>query len=768
MIPELLSPAGNREAMIAAVQNGADAVYLGAGAFNARRSAGNFDTDGLREAVRYCHVRGVKVHVTLNTLVREDELPAFLQTAREVYEAGADAAIVQDFGVARLLKGVAPDLAMHASTQMALHNRQGVEFAAKAGFDRAVLAREMTFSEIAACVGAGIEMEAFAHGALCVACSGQCLFSSMVGGRSGNRGMCAQPCRLEYSFLGKNGCLLSPRDLMALEDLPRLAEAGVCSLKIEGRLKRPEYVAVTTRIYRKALDGELTDLPAAVEELRQMFNRGGFTRGYGPGVSEEELMYPARANNMGVRVGRSQRNGAVLLERDVETQDAMALRRGAEEIPVQLSGRAGETVACAPARRGDALYRTVSEEQMRFARESFSGENRAVRIDGRLRLRVGEPAELEASDGEHAVLAVGETVQRAIKLPVDAERMAGQVKKTGGTAFTWRKLDCDIDGDAFMAASALNALRRDALERLEDARTEMPRRRGECPAAPEEEAGPAGRPVIVAQSADPRTLLAALEAGAEEIAFAPRDLRAEALDAVAERLRGTRFFLVPPPVLPGESLRALNIWVKRQEGAAGVYMTNAAHLGLDWPGERRGGFMLNCMNSQARAFLREQGVGRYSPSIELNAGQIRALPGPVELVVYGRMPLMWLRHCPLRAALSLPGKHADCRRCDACGAGEGLDGRTMRDRRGAEFPLRRIAAEGGCVALLQNCDTLMPLRRAEKLPPAAAWRLLLEDEDDAAAVVRAYKRAAMGESVRDEAIVQMEHTTTGHYFRGVE
>ena len=378
---ELLAPAGDESALVAAVQNGADAVYLGTGAFNARRNAANFDGDALDRAVAYCHARGVKVHVTLNTLVTPGELPALEAAIDAIDRSGADAVIVQDFGVARAVVERAPRLQLHASTQMAVHNRQGVAFLAQNGFHRAVLAREMTFGEMAECAAQGIEIETFVHGALCVACSGQCLMSSLVGGRSGNRGLCAQPCRLPWKLDGHEGYLLSTRDLCGLYDLARLRDAGVGSLKIEGRMKRAEYVAVTVAAYRRALDalyeGREIDLEAQREALLQMFNRGGFTRGYGPGVAEADLMYPERPNHIGVVVGRCRKKGEVALAADVENADALVLRReGSEDAPVKLAGRAGDGVKCPAARPGDELVRLVSAAQLRAARESWEGEHR--------------------------------------------------------------------------------------------------------------------------------------------------------------------------------------------------------------------------------------------------------------------------------------------------------------------------------------------------------------------------------------------------------
>ena len=436
---ELLAPAGDMDALRAAVQNGADAVYLGTGTFNARRHAGNFDGDGLNEAVAYCHARGVKVHVTVNTLVRQDELEALFDTIRQVNMSGADAVIVQDFGAARAIRTIAPDVALHASTQMAAHNVQAARFLRAQGFDRVVLAREATFDDMGACAAAGIETEVFVHGALCVACSGQCLMSSLVGGRSGNRGLCAQPCRLPWRLDGREGYLLSTRDLCALDDLPRLRQAGVASLKIEGRLKRAEYVAVTVAAYRRALNalyaGETLDTDALREDLKQMFNRGGFTRGYGPGMEERTLMYPQRPNHIGVPVGRATRRGEVALDAPVDPADALVLRRGDEDVPVRLSGGAGERAACPKARPGDALVRLVSEAQMKRARDSFDGERRARPVTMQAALKVGEPARLTVTDGVHTAEAHRQTLRPGTRAAAAAKDrrhpLAGGARRTG-------------------------------------------------------------------------------------------------------------------------------------------------------------------------------------------------------------------------------------------------------------------------------------------------------------------------------------------------
>ncbi len=787
---ELLAPAGDENALVAAVQNGADAVYLGTGAFNARRNAANFDGDALDRAVAYCHARGVKVHVTLNTLVTPGELPALDGAIDAIARSGADAVIVQDFGVARAVKQRAPGLQLHASTQMAVHNRQGVAFLAQHGFDRAVLARELTFGEMAECAKQGIEIETFVHGALCVACSGQCLMSSLVGGRSGNRGLCAQPCRLPWRLDGHEGYLLSTRDLCGLADLARLRDAGVASLKIEGRMKRSEYVAVTVAAYRRALDalfeGRTVDLEAERAELLQMFNRGGFTRGYGPGVAEADLMYPERPNHIGVAVGHCRKRGEVALAADVENADALALRcEGREDVPVKLAGKVGEGVKCPAARPGDALFRLVSAAQLRGARESCTGEHRQVPVSMKATLRVGAPAKLWAGDGVHEAEAVGEAVQRATGRGFDAERAAAQLKKTGGTPYAVEALTLDADADAFCPASMLNALRRDALAALEAERTAV-RRATDCETtcsgdnlSPSQNGdnGVAadcrrygGTPLLLAQSDGVDQLAQALAAGADIAVYAPTDVRPSALDAVDLSPLGGRVALALPAVLTAEALDGLNAWALKQPFRM-TFLSNIGQLGLDWPGERVGDTLLNVGNDLAVDQLGDWGVEAFAPSVELTAAQAGTLHGRKLPVMWGRIPLMHLQHCPLRAAEGMKGKHADCRRCDGCRPSERLDGRTMVDRRGAAFPLRRVAMPGGCVVQVLNSVPLMPLKKRDRLPEAVGWRLLLSKGEPTEAIVKVYRAALHGDNFR--ALPQWQtletmNTTAGHYFRGVE
>lgn len=770
--PELLCPAGSAPAMVAAVQCGADAVYLGAGDFNARRSADNFGGE-LDAAVLYCHARGVRVYVTLNTMVRQDEMARLETTIGEICRAGADGVIVQDFGVVRAIRQMAPMLPLHASTQMAVHNRQGVEFLAKQGFHRVVLAREMRFDEIARCTGLGPELEVFVHGALCVSCSGQCLMSSMIGGRSGNRGLCAQPCRMKYRTGAREGYFLSTRDLCGLPELNAYVQAGVNSLKIEGRLKRPEYVAAATQAYRGALDALESKVPfdsaRAEAELAQMFNRGGFTRGYGAGAEDCRIMFPSRPNHMGVEIGACTKNGEVVLSMPVDAKDVLALRRGNTDIPVNAVA-ATEKLSLREARTGDALIRLVSREQMQRMAESFAGEHRKFPVSMRLRLNTGAPATLEISDGAHIARVSGDAVQAALSRPIDAARVHGQLEKLGDTPFELLDYAAEIDANAFLPLSALNALRRRAVEALIEMRGGQAHA---CAAMslPAPEPVSDTKPKLCAQSADPMQLRRALDAGAGRAAFAPEDIRPEALDA-ALALLPERFDLVLPPVASEADLRALNVWALKNEGRiARCYLSNIGQFDLRWPGEIAADMHLNLANALALAQIKDWGISLYTPSVELNRAQIDALGGRRELIVYGRLPLMQLRHCPLRAMQNLPGEHAACRRCDSCAPDARLNAMTLTDRTGATFPLRRVAAENGCVIRLMNSAVLMLLRRAGALPRAEGWRLLLEMDDPVEDVVHLHALYLSGNDPRRDpawARIEKMNTTTGHYFRGVE
>ena len=713
---ENLAPAGNREALLRADAAGADAVYLGYAAFSARAGAGNFDRRELEEAIRYAHLRHMRVHVTVNTLVKDGELEAVTEVLRLLRDLRADAVLVQDLGVLRIARRCFPGLTVHASTQMAIHNRTGVDWCRKQGIRRAVLARECSLDEIRKCAETGVEIEVFAHGAQCVAVSGLCLFSSMVGERSGNRGRCAQPCRMEYLYRGRRGAWLSPRDVCLRDELPKLEEAGAASVKLEGRLKRPEYVAVVTQSYRKGLDslagGRFEPADEKEKEgLLQIFNRGGFMKGYALGCEDAGVIFPGGVNHRGIRIGRvagaDGKLARVKLEKDLGNGDGLAVRGEREETGLVYAGpdtRAGETALLrlrpgVKVKAGDEVFRLTDAEQVREA-EALKG--RTVPADLYLRAMPGEPLTLTATDGESWVTVTGETVEAAEKRAATAEELARNLEKTGDTVFVPRETRIETEG-AFVPVSRVNAIRREALEKLAEARIQAfepdTDGDGEFPREnlPVSEVPPMAY-VRTAEQAE------AARAEGLRVVFCPEDYRAEALERLKAEIKPGDW-LALLDVCEEETLQALRRWTgENRDLLGGVALGSVGQLGADWPVPYGAGPGIPVMNRQAASLLFEEGCAFVTASPELTGQELKTLlagGAPVVTAVYGRTRLMLLHHCPARTALGLDRGHRDCRMCDE-GSPDALKGQELEDRKGYRFPLLRQRLPEGCLVQLMN------------------------------------------------------------------
>jgi len=766
---EILAPAGNQAALERAEAAGADAVYLGYSAFSARAGAGNFDRRELEEAIRYAHLRHMRVYVTVNTLVKDDELPEVADVLRMLRDLKADAVLVQDLGVLRIARRLFPDLVIHASTQMAVHNRTGVEWCAKQGIRRVVLARECSLDEIRRCAETGTEIEVFAHGAQCVAVSGLCLFSSMLGERSGNRGRCAQPCRMEYIFRGKRGAWLSPRDVCLRDELPKLQEAGVASLKIEGRLKRPEYVAVVTDSYRKGLDslnrcrfrtadGEET------EALLQIFNRGGFMKGYALGCEDAGVIESGWVNHRGVRIGRiAAADGKIVrlvLEKDLHTGDGLAVRGKHEEITLSYFGaemKAGETALLrlrpgTKANAGDEVYRLTDMKQLAAA---GALKSRTIPVDFYLRAMPGEALRLTATDGESWVTVTGGTVTAAKTRAAAAEELVRNLKKTGETAFVPGMVQAETEG-AFVPVSAVNAIRREALEKLAEVRIKAFEdnisAEGEYP---EEKRRAADLPAVAyvrkTGQAD------AARAAGMRVVFCPEDYRKEALQALkAKWIRGD--WLALPDVCGEDTLRMLLSFAEEMRDVlGGIVLGSVGQLGAAWPVPVGAGPAVPVMNRQAASLLFEAGCVFVTASPELTGQELKALikDEPAMMVtVYGRTRLMLLHHCPARTALGLKRGHRDCRMCDDHHP-EALKDQVLEDRKGYRFPLLRQRLPEGCLVELMNA---FPTDNLDKDIPNRSMILTTETPDETQNVLKAFT-----EHCRTEG-----ETTSGHWKRAVE
>ncbi len=780
---ELLSPAGNREALVAAVSCGADAVYLGYTAFGARSYAGNFDDQQLKEAVEYAHERGKKIFVTVNTLVKQCETDDVCDVLELLCDTGVDAAIVQDLGVARMARARFPELTLHASTQMTVNNAQGAKLLGGLGFSRVVPARECALAELKKMADTGVEIEAFAHGALCVAVSGQCLFSSMIGGRSGNRGRCAQPCRLPYKLDdGTSGYLLSTRDLMLIDRIPQMRDAGVYSFKLEGRMKRPEYVGVITRAYREALDAAEAHVPyhpdeKTIRDLKQVFNRGGFTEGYVMNHSNAALMSWERPNHWGIRVGRimSARGplAKVLLDENLNDGDGLQVR-GKEEIELTYSGNdaargAEATVRIASGRYqpGDPVYRLTDAVQMAQIREIMAKEQVKIPLQAVLTAMPGEPAALTLSDGDgHCACAISDqNVQAAQQRALDYDAAWKQLSKTGGTPYVLDDLKLCSEG-AFMTAGMLNQLRRDALAAMKAERIRVSRRAAAPAIVPVQL--PGQQKLLIAQSEQLRDMQTLISCGADVFAWEPQTYTPEAISAQLDQNPDSRPLLVLPFVTGSSELSDIHDLVcRRAERFSGVMVNNIGQLGLDWPVPAVGGQGLNVMNGECAAFYSALGTQRLTASCELSLKELRELQacgGNYEIEVYGRTQLMLLSHCPRRTAA---GDEKQDAACNACAQNGGCP-QVYTDRKGYRFPAKRQKLAHGCVVRLYNSMPTDMARSAKKLFDAGlSLRVSFTDEPLARQkeIVSSYRQVLdHGVAAHDPA----EGITSGHLARGVE
>ncbi len=817
--PELLVPAGNERALVAAVQSGADAVYLGLREFSARRGADNFTMDELAEAVRYAHLRGARVYLTLNVLALPDELPKTLILAAAAREAGVDAFIVQDLGLAGLLARHLPDVALHASTQMSTHTPDGIAVLDRLGFGRVTLARELTLGEVASCAAGPVPVEVFIHGALCYCYSGQCLLSSMVGGRSGNRGLCVQACRLAYELADDRvGPIeaggdypLSTKDLCGVNLIPKLAVAGVAALKIEGRLKSAEYVATVVDVYRRALDRWAADPETfAVSDedrhaLEEAFSRG-FTEGYLSGIRDHRMMSVARPSDRGVPIGRvvrcdvAARTCVIKLTRGLAVGDEIEIwvRKGgrvAQKIDrLEVEGekfdeaRAGQTVTVGvsrPAGFEDRVFRTANARLLEAARERLrpSGAARLVPIDVTAELRVGEQLLLQAvaEDGAEVEVAAAR-VEPARTKPLDKAIVGEHLGRLGGSAYSARRIDVTIDKDCFLPLSEINKARQVLIDRLDSARLAPWRREERRVRYDRRSAAPRApcRPVLAASADVPETALELAETGLDWLYFDPSfergwDSLARRLESVSEavRSRGGRLALLLPPIVREREMSEFDDLIGRLGGALdGVVV---GHAGQTARFSSRvstviGSSALNVANAESVEAVSSLGADRVTLSLELTGAQIMEIAAqtsvPLEVVVFGSLQVMIAENC----LYALPGGCGDC------------TGRTgfVRDAKDFVFPVR---VDRACHTRIFNPFDLSVVKQLPELSGAGIDAVRLElgghGPGRAAEIVGdARKVLALLPDQRESAaemalelsnrLSSQARFTTGHYFRPVK
>ncbi|MDY4431370.1 U32 family peptidase [Evtepia sp.] len=697
---ELLAPAGSPEALTAAVQAGADAVYLGCGPLNARRNAKNFSLEDLARGVEYCHLRGTKVYLTLNTLLSDRELPLAAETAAFASHAGVDAILVQDLGVARLLRDTVPDVDLHASTQMTVHDLDGIKACADLGMTRVVLSRELSRSAIEnLCAKSPVEIEIFVHGALCMCYSGQCFLSAVLGGRSGNRGLCAQPCRLAFRWPGDKGNShpLSLKDMSLAGELRELEKMGVACLKIEGRMKRPEYVSVVTGIYAAALRENREPTRQELAELEAAFSRQGFTQGY----------------------YNDQKGPAMFGTRPEGTKD--------------------------PA--------TLFEK----ARQTYSrGEHKLTPVWFAAQVKKDQPLSVTAWDeAGHTARAQGSVPEAARSRAVTEEQIQTQLAKTGGTVYAAQTVEAEVEPGLSVPMSALNALRREVLAGLDEARTALPSRRTLPFTPPERVRGRENPPVFSLSfrrwaqvsreilDQDPALVYLPCDeiaAHEEEVAALVRDYPAVSFGTVLPRVAWDR----ERPRLEQELAAAQR---------AGVQSALLGHMGQlslarDYGLIPRGDFGLGLTNSLTAGELARLGFASAAVSFESKLAQIRDLSKPLdtELLVYGRLPLMLTENCIMKNR----GKGCHCEESP----------QSLRDRKGEDFPVEKA---WGCRNELFNAKILwLADKKADWQRTGVTYARLsfLRESAKTCAQVFAAYRTGRGDAP--------EGFTRGLYYRGVE
>ena len=611
---ELLSPAGSPEGVIAAVQNGADAVYMGMGAFNARRGAKNFTDEEFVKAVRYCHVRGCKVYVTLNTLVNDREMRDAVAAAKLASDAGADALIVQDLGMSYAIRCALPDIPLHASTQMSLHNLAGVEAAAEMGITRAVLARELSFEQIRFITkNASIETEVFVHGALCFCHSGQCYMSALIGRRSGNRGLCAQPCRLQYSLGGRmDDHPLSLKDNCLVDQIRRLEEAGVASLKIEGRMKRPEYTGIVTGVYAKAIREQRNPDKEEMELLEKTFSRQGFTQGYF--IGDKLDMFGVRSE---------------------------------------------------PDKDADKIFAT--------ARKQYAeGEMRRVPVHFYTVLEKGEHIKAIAFDDDgHKAIATGPVPERAKRQGLTEQYLTEQMFKTGGTPYNCIENKAKAEPGLYLPASEINELRRKLIAQLSAEREKAPGRRTLRIPAPPVNVPAISDPARIYQVRTAEQLTPELAELKPDYIYFPAMELAENFDPLRPFIdNGARPVAVMPRVITDDQSREVYAALEKlfDYGVNEALTGNLGHVFIARQAgmKVRGDFGLNAFNSYTLRVLQDAGFISATASFELRLAQIKAMAKPIdtELIIYGRLPLMVsdqciIRHSAGRCNCQTPGQLSD-------------------------------------------------------------------------------------------------------------
>jgi U32 family peptidase len=821
---ELLAPAGNFEALAAAVESGADAVYLGGNKFSARAYADNFDGETLAKAVSYAHIRGVKVFVTINILLSDRELIEALDYVSYLYHIGIDAIIVQDLALLKLAARAFPDMKVHCSTQMTVHNAQGVKYYSELGAKRIVLARELPLEEVTNIVrSTGVETEIFIHGALCVSYSGQCLMSSLIGGRSGNRGRCAQPCRKKYSFYNfktgkaesenQNKHLLSTRDLNTYNRLEELVESGVTSLKIEGRMKKAEYVAIVVKHYRAVLDNILKKKGAgkakeAEYELTSAFNRE-FTEGYLFGKRNRDIVSIERPDNRGVRLGKvlkqkgdiasiyieegflNDGDGIEIIPQEGRSTGTIisGIRVNGQNVKSAYKGDTAEIFIRDRVEAGSQVSKNLDSALNKKAREEYAPENiRKIILECKIIMKAGQfpVIVVEDNDGNSISYTDEEKIEPAQKSATSTEKVMEQLDKTGDTPYLIKVTEAEIEDNCYIPARQINRMRREVLGLLSQKRSQ----RDDRPILQLDTAALIGGMIsnkevskdtsveYIAGVRNQAAAISALNAGADTVYLLSDayegDITADAIK-LAELCKsmGKSLFYVLPSITRERELKKIQSrleTIAKQVGHAnlGIVVSEsgqfelARHLKVD---RIRANYSFNVFNSVSASHLFQDGAEAIGLSPELNLPQIRTISSnckfPLEAVVYGYMPVMTTEYCPV--SLQQGDSCSDAGGCINSDYG-------IIDEKGKIF---RVIKLGSCRTQLLNSNILLLAEELEDIISSGITKLradfYFESPEEISNIMKLYRDKNFDEN--DRLMIERikdKGFTKGHFYRGVD
>ena len=778
---ELLAPAGDYEALTSAVNAGCDAVYLGGKNFGARAYATNFDYDDLKSAVEFCHLRDVKVYVTVNTLVANEEFEKLVNYLDFLYSIGVDAVIVQDMGVLKFLRENYPDLKVHASTQMTVHNLEGVQELAEKGVSRVILSRELTLKEIKDIVqNSNIEIEVFVHGALCVSYSGQCFMSSILGGRSGNRGRCAQPCRLKYSLVDKEGKvlekdlhLLSMADLCTIEHIPKLIEAGITSFKIEGRMKNAEYVASVVKAYREAIDsfyeGRTFDSGKAIEEMSRIFNRG-FSTGYLFGVKPSKMSYLS-PKNTGVAAAEvisvTSRTSRLRLLRDIAKGDGISNEKGEKGQKVEIIFKNGKKVDRAYegdiielplkfyVKEGEILNKTY-DVLLNDKLKNLLSKKIPIKIYAEL--KKDKPLYIKIQEGIHTVEVYSDEIsQIAEKVSIEEDFLKDKLTQINDTAFYVEEIEVVVEKGLYMSVKGIKEARRKAIEMLEKRKLDYYKREEKhtffiLPSFKEKK-----EEVSLTFYTDKvEHLKIASQLGIEYVYFNYK-LDVKLLKKGLELIKDSKTTVIPAfPSILREEIKRIKPQLEflQDMGINKILVSNLGlyHIAKNYDFEIFIDYPLNIFNNLAVDYFKPYAV---TLSYELTLEQIKDIAKrsdvKFEALIYGRLPLMTMEYCPIR---NLVG--CDRERCE-----KGYY--FLKDRKGKLMPLK---SNGFCRMQILNADVLFMVSIKELKQAGLSFLRIhdtIEEDEEIEKVLKMHIEALKGNEIE---ILEGKYTK-GHFYRGV-